>query len=271
MSIPVLAPGEARTFIEADMQTPESFAVAGGVATVWSAKCPTKETQNEDAAAIVALDDATAVLIVADGCGGMAAGEVAARLAVENVVRGVLAGGDAPRAGILDGIEHANHAVLELSAGAGTTLVAVLLEQGKVQTYHVGDSQVALVGGRGRLKLLTNAHSPVGYAVIAGLLDEQEALSHEDRHLVSNLIGTEEMHVEIGTKRTVAPRDVLVLSSDGLSDNLLLEELVAQTRYGGSDAIVARLGLSARQRMEDPEPAAPSKPDDLTLIAYSRR
>lgn len=271
MSIHELPPGEARSFIEADMQTPESFAVAGGVATVWSAKCPTKETGNEDAAAIVAIDRDTAVLIVADGCGGMAAGEVAARLAVENVVQGVLGKNDAPRAGILDGIEHANQAVIELGAGAGTTLVAVLLESKQVQTYHVGDSQVALVGGRGRVKLLTNAHSPVGYAVIAGLLDEQQALVHEDRHLVSNLIGTEEMHVEIGTKRAVAPRDVLVLSSDGLSDNLLLEELVAQTRHGRSDQIAERLGLLARQRMERPEHDAPSKPDDLTLIAYSRR
>ncbi|MDC0935873.1 protein phosphatase 2C domain-containing protein [Pirellulales bacterium] len=266
-----LAAGNAHVVMAADLGEPAAFEVATGVAAVWSTKAPDKTGSNEDAAAIVAIDSTTAVLVVADGCGGMAAGEVAARIAVESVIAALQDRPDSARAAILDGIEQANREVLDLGSGAGTTLAVALIEEGQVRTFHVGDSQITLVGGLGRVKLHTTAHSPVGYAVVAGMLDEQEAISHEDRHLVSNLIGTPEMHVEIGPKQVLAPRDVLLLCSDGLSDNLFLEEVVRQTRHGASRQIADRLGTAARERMQGVTGDHPCKPDDLTLIAYSRR
>jgi len=91
---------------------------------------------------------------------------------------------------------------------------------------------ILLVGQRGKRKLQNVAHSPVGFAVEAGLLDESEAMHHEDRHIVSNMLGAADMRIEVGSSRRIAPRDTLLIASDGLSDNLDPEEMVERMRAG---------------------------------------
>ena len=80
--------------------------------------------------------------------------------------------------------------------------------------------------GRGRVKLQTISHSPVGYAVESGMLDDQEAMHHEERHVVSNIIGTPEMRIEIGPPIDLATYDTLLVATDGLADNLHIEEII---------------------------------------------
>jgi serine/threonine protein phosphatase PrpC len=127
---------------------------------------------------------------------------------------------------------------------------------------------ILLIGQRGRLKLQTVAHSPVGFAVEAGLLDEDKAMHHAQRHLVSNVLGAPDMRIEVGSQRRIAPRDTLVLASDGLSDNLRTDEIVALLRTGPLDAACDRLAELARARMYAPSDGEPSKPDDLTFVAF---
>ncbi|MCA9237808.1 MAG: protein phosphatase 2C domain-containing protein [Planctomycetales bacterium] len=272
--IQTLAIGEARTYIDADMLEPQLFDVAGGTAAVVTERRPEKEGPNEDAAAIVCTGENSAVLIVSDGCGGMASGQAASRIAVESLVVEITAAvehGLPQRMAILDGIEKANRDVIDLKIGAGATLAVVHIEDGEARSYHVGDSQILLVGGRGKVKLLTTSHSPVGYAMEAGVMDESEAIDHEDRHLVSNVLGAEEMHVEVGSARRLADRDGLLVASDGLLDNLLLDEIIDLLRMRSVAEVSARLAGLGRQRMQSPQDGQPHKPDDLTLIAYSRR
>ena len=77
---------------------------------------------------------------------------------------------------------------------------------------------VLVTGGLGKIKLLTVSHSPVGMALESGLLDEAEAMHHEERHIVSNVVGSAGMRIEIGAKRKLAPRDTVLLASDGLAE-----------------------------------------------------
>jgi len=207
---------------------------------------------------------------VADGCGGMADGGEAARLAVQ-ALRDEVAEAERLRGAILDAIDRATKRVLALGSGAATTLAAVEIDGDMVRPYHVGDSQVLLVGQRGRIKILTTSHSPVGYALEAGLLSEEEALHHEERHLVSNVVGTPDMHVEMGPRCRMAPRDTLLVGSDGLFDNLLLEEIVELIRRGPLPVVAQRLVETASARMRVPHEDEPSKPDDLTFVVYRRR
>ncbi|MEQ8617869.1 MAG: protein phosphatase 2C domain-containing protein [Lacipirellulaceae bacterium] len=262
-----------RKWLESNDTEPSLLQFGEMSVAVLSSRSPDKETTNEDAAAVVTLSEGNLLLIVADGCGGLASGELAARLAVESILNSVSSNPPerSLRAAIMDGIESANQEVLALGTGSATTLVAALIEDNAVRTFHVGDSQAILVGGRGKLKLLTKAHSPVGYALESGIINEQEAMVHEDRHLVSNLIGVEEMHVEVGPTVKLAQRDMLVLASDGLWDNLLLEEVINHTRCGPALDVAARLAGTAWSRMHDEPEGLPSKPDDLTLVALSRR
>ncbi|HMP07863.1 MAG TPA: protein phosphatase 2C domain-containing protein [Lacipirellulaceae bacterium] len=275
MTCQTLAPCESRTYFNADMLEPEVFELAGGCVAVLSMRRPGKTTANEDAAAVIAAGDGSGVLVVADGCGGMASGEQAARLAVEQLVAHVAAAaapeGPPLRSAILDAVESAHRSILDLRTGAGATLAVVQLDHGEAKPYHVGDSQILLVGNRGRVKLLTTSHSPVGYAVESGMLEEHDAIEHEERHLVSNYLGFDGMHVEVGSVRKVTTRDGLLVASDGVLDNLLIDEIVALLRTGSARTAAAKIGALAWSRMEAPCDGQPHKPDDMTLIVFTQR
>jgi serine/threonine protein phosphatase PrpC len=261
---------------EAEMAEVAAFEFAGGTAAVFSNRSPLKSTPNEDVAALWPVGPSGGVLAIADGLGGHAGGERASRLAIETIQQSLnvaLEGGlngepDGLRGAILSGIEAANRAIRELGCGAATTLALVEVQDQTVRSYHVGDSAVLVTGQRGKLKLQTIPHSPVGYAVEAGLMNEEDAIHHEARHVISNVIGSEQMRIEMGPHVEMAPRDTLVLASDGLFDNLLPSEIVELVRSGPLDRAVNDLAEEAQRRMLSSVGAAPSKPDDLTVIAY---
>jgi serine/threonine protein phosphatase PrpC len=265
---------QIRLFLEQDMPGGEIHSVPGGVAVVYSVRCPGKASVNEDAALLLPCDADRCVLAVADGFGGQPAGDQASRLAtgalVDSVEQALLKGAEL-REGILNGFERANQAVSNLGVGAASTLAAVELENGSVRTYHVGDSEILLVGQRGRIKLQTISHSPVGYAVEAGWLEEAEALHHQDRHLVSNMLGTAEMRIEIGPALQLRPRDTLLLATDGLFDNLHLDEIVQAVRKGPLTRAVQVLADRCTERMQTRGEGRPCKPDDLTFVVFRPR
>jgi serine/threonine protein phosphatase PrpC len=262
---------------EAEMTEVANFEFLGGSVAVFTARSPHKETANEDVAAIWPIGGTSGVLAVADGLGGHVGGEKASRLAAEAVQKSLLAAAPASqdagepvdlRAAILNGIEAANERVRELGTGSATTMALVEIQGRTIRPYHVGDSAILVTGQRGKLKLQTIPHSPIGYAVEAGLMDEEDAIHHEARHVISNVIGSNEMRIEIGPPIELAPRDTLLLASDGLFDNLLPDEVVEAVRSGPLDEAVGELVATAQQRMANQKDGVPSKPDDLTVIAY---
>ncbi len=261
---------------EAEMAEVVAFEFAGGTAAVYSNRSPLKSTPNEDVAALWPVGSTGGVLAIADGLGGHAGGERASLLAIETIQQSLnetLTGGEngeaeGLRGAILNGIEAANRSIRELGCGAATTLALVEIQDRTIRSYHVGDSAVLVTGQRGKLKLQTIPHSPVGYAVEAGLINEEDAIHHEARHVISNVIGSEQMRIEMGPHVEMAPRDTLVLASDGLFDNLLPSEIVELVRSGPLDQAVNDLAEEAQRRMTSQLGAAPSKPDDLTVIAY---
>jgi serine/threonine protein phosphatase PrpC len=93
-------------------------------------------------------------------------------------------------------------------------------------------------------------------------------MNHEERHLVSNMIGTPDMRIEVGPAVELAPRDTLLLASDGLFDNLHLDEIVARVRKGPLKKTIQTLAEDCRQRMMEGGHKNPSKPDDLTFIVF---
>lgn len=260
-----------RSWFDHDMAEPEVLTAAGGTACVLSARCPLADSANEDAAAVISCQAGSAVLIVADGMGGSAAGEHAARSAVEALCAAIQEGDGEDallRSRIITGFERANRAVCELGSGAATTLAVVEISAGVIRPYHAGDSMIMLLGGRGKVKWQAVLHSPVGYGVEAGLIDEDEALHHEQRHLVSNVVGTADMHIAIGPPRRLAPHDTVLLGSDGLFDNLYPAQIVEACRDRQLPRTAQRLAHTALAQMRQPSAGQPSKPDDLTFIVF---
>src|SRR4029078_12751016 len=102
-------------------------------------------------------------------------------------------------------VEQANKAVLGLAPrGAATTLVVAQLNAAQLRCYHVGDSELLAVRQRGRIKQRVVPHSPTGFAVEAGLLDEDEAVRHDQRPVLVDLIGSPRLHAAAGRARDTA-------------------------------------------------------------------
>lgn len=247
--------------------------VGGGRAIAYTSRSPDKETENEDTVAVIPYGPAAAVLVVADGAGGLPAGKRASLTAVQTLGDSLQAAIDKTtllRTAVLNGIEAANEAVLALANGSATTMTVITIEGLQARSYQVGDSEAIIVGQRGSIKLQTTAHSPTGFAVEAGFLDEREALHHKERHLVSNFLGTADMRIDVGATVDLRPRDTIMVASDGLMDNVHIEEIIECIRKGSMERAVTSAASLADQRMRNALPGEPSKPDDLSIIVFRK-
>ena len=239
---------------------------------------------NEDGAAVIHCGPSDAVLVVADGMGGHPAGEQASRVALETFVRRLRVAREENAAlddaVILDTIAEANRRIQETCAGSGTTIAVAHIHVDQVRFHHCGDSPGLLLGSQGDVKLRTVDHSPVGEAVEKGILTPEQGIRHADRHVISNYVGYPGTFVDSSPFVPLAPGDTVVLATDGLSDNLLDDEIAALAVHDAIDQAVCNLVAIAGARMEnrvariesgmpDPDPnALPGKPDDLTVVAY---
>lgn len=255
-----------------DMTVAAAHRVPCGEVAAFSSRCPGKESANEDAAAVIPVNASSCVLVVADGMGGHSAGEVASAIAVREMVRAIDESASSDqilRIGIINGFERANAEIQSLGLGSGTTLAVVEISGDEARTYHAGDSVVLVIGSRGKVKLETTSHSPVGFGVAAGLLDSAEAMEHEERHVILNAVGSASMRIEIGSAIGLSPRDIVMVASDGLTDNVTLDEAVDLVRTGPLEDSLVELASLARKRMTAID-EGPSKPDDLTVLLFRR-
>lgn len=247
--------------------------VGGGSLVAFTCPAPDKTTNNEDSVAAIPYGPGAVVLVVADGAGGMPGGGRASMTAIRSLQASLQVAMSETmllRTAILNGIEAANEAILGLGNGSATTMTVVTIEGFIARSYQIGDSEAMIVGQKGKIKAQTMAHSPTGFAVQAGMLDERDALHHEDRHFVSNFIGTTDMRIDIGPGIKLSPRDTVLVASDGLTDNVHSHEVAEFIRKGPLlKAVDAMTGL-ARRRMATETMHQPSKPDDLSVILFRK-
>jgi serine/threonine protein phosphatase PrpC len=129
---------------------------------------------------------------------------------------------------------------------------------------------IVVCGQRGKLKYQSVPHSPVGYAEASGMIDEDAAMFHADRHLVSNMVGMADMRLEVGPLVPLARYDTVVVGSDGLFDNLFVSEIIEHVRAGPLARAAQRLLATCRERMRQVDTDHPHKPDDLAFILFRR-
>ena len=263
---------KATLLLESDQEQPIVLTLPHGTAAILSLPHPTRDSPNQDAAAVIPASANQSLLVVADGMGGTRQGGEAAAAVIHQLAAQLpLSSPDQQlRTAILNGIEAANQTILSDFPSSGSTLAAVEVNADSIRPYHIGDSEILVVGQRGKIKLLTVSHSLVGMGVEAGLIDEEDALHHDERHIILNAIGSADMRIELGAPIQLDRYDTLLLASDGLTDNLNLDEIIELIRKGPLGQAVRKLADLARQRMNDCDSGGPSKPDDLTLIAYRR-
>ncbi len=184
---------------------------------------------NEDAFLTLALRDGRALVAVADGMGGHAAGEVASSVALvtlgEAIRRVSISDDPVERAALLGrAVSAANEAVWAAAResphleGMGTTLVCALVDpNGDVVLGNVGDSRAYGVASK-RAALLTQDHSLVFEMVREGKLTDEQARVHPYRNVVTRALGSQpRVQVDTFPDVVLARGEMLVLCSDGVS------------------------------------------------------
>lgn len=188
-----------------------------------------------------------ALLIVADGMGGHMKGQEASSLAIrvagEVIVRDAVLPVLSRRASeiairpiheILTGAAvHANHAVAEMEADAGTTLTCALVLGHSAYVAHVGDTRVYYLNDDG-LHQITQDHSLVNRLAELGQISAQEAQHHPQRNYLYRAIGQgHELKVDTYSQR-LETGSHLILCSDGLWGAVSEEEILDVIRISSS-------------------------------------
>jgi len=231
-------------------------------------RSPRRLTDGEDAAAVIPVHEDALVLAVADGVGGAPGGRLAANVALAGLVAAVSANTHAVQAAIVAALRRVNERLVTAGMGSATTVAAAEISGRSAHTYHVGDSEVLIVGQRGRQRHRIVPHSPTGIAVHAGILDEDDALHHDYRHVLLNVVGNEHMRIHIEGAVQLRVRDTVLVVTDGVLDNLYLSEIVEIIRCGSLSAAADRLVAEAVARMTGARTTLPSKPDDLAVLLF---
>jgi serine/threonine-protein phosphatase Stp1 len=173
---------------------------------------------NEDSHA---LRESKGVWAVADGMGGHENGRWASATIAEALGSATLVGGfQADSAALRGAIRTANDRIREAGAAAGkrmgSTVVALLVGEGRYACFWVGDSRAYLLR-RGELKQVTRDHTQVEMMVERGLLERESARNHPLANVLSRAVGVEEdLQVDAATGELQAD-DVFLLCSDGLT------------------------------------------------------
>ena len=178
------------------------------------------------------------IVLVCDGMGGHAGGEIASRLAVEAIAAFLnIRIYPEPLQALSDSIVHANRVILDYAAehpelkGMGSTCVALLLTNDCCYYAHVGDSRIYLYG-RNRLQQLTRDHSFVQSLVDAGAIIQKDAEHHPRKNEITNVLGLERMELPTLSKKPFNPHqgDIMLLCSDGLTGMVSDEEIADSLR-----------------------------------------
>jgi protein phosphatase len=187
------------------------------------------------------------LFVVADGMGGHGAGDVASRIAIEEMAACVALRPLFAEA-VLTALEHANRHIIERDEanrmGTTATGLAALEAAGgdHLMVFNIGDSRVYQLSG-GHFQQLTVDHSEVQELVLAGVITREQARTHPRRNVVTRALGSSKgLHPDHWLLPAVRG-DRYLICSDGLfselPDDAILPLLAAGDPQQAAAALVA--------------------------------
>jgi protein phosphatase len=198
----------------ADLQTPEWF-------------IPQKTDE------LLILGDKGCLLVVADGMGGMNAGEVASGIAIDTVkqmfdpsllTEQITKDTNSIIAYLKKVVKEADQAIKqhslldELTIGMGTTIAIAWVFEGYAYLAWCGDSRIYSYHPQAGLRQLSKDHSYVQQLVDTGKLDRKYAFDHPDGNIILRSLGDPEKKAVADTLvHQLSNEEILLLCSDGLS------------------------------------------------------
>ena len=176
------------------------------------------------------------LLVLADGMGGAAAGDVASSVTVGHLasIDDDVHGADDLLPILRRAIEDAHDDLMDRSeadpelAGLGTTCIAILRSGNKLAMVHIGDSRAYLLRGD-KLTQVTHDHTLVQYLVDHGQITPEQAENHPKRNVIMRALGDTPSEVELDESvREAVAGDRWLLCSDGLF-GVVSKETIART------------------------------------------
>ena len=192
---------------------------------------------NQDYYYISTPEDEIKLFILADGMGGYNGGEVASNLATQSAKSYILNNFNKIEHNketilklVKNAVEYANMVVYEKSkkekelTGMGTTIEVCLIYNNKVYIGHVGDSRVYRLR-KEFFRKLTKDHSYVEQLVEDGTISKEEAYNHPKKNMLTKALGCTAFVEPDCLIKGFLKGDILLMSSDGLTNMLKDEEI----------------------------------------------
>lgn len=191
---------------------------------------------NQDACRYGELSENCVWAVVCDGMGGENGGNVASKIAVETVSNTFLNDYDDEYSNdkvsemIIKAVQTANKKIHRESksdmalAGMGTTSEVAFLKENSLFLAHVGDSR-AYIMRNGVIKQVTKDHSVVQELIESGEITPEQAANHPNKNLITRALGVEEdVRIDF-IEAEFEQGDILVLTTDGLTNYVSESEL----------------------------------------------
>lgn len=210
-------------------------------------------SENQDSYIIENCDKRNCVVaVICDGMGGAKAGDLASQLSSKAFVSRIFDTLVAPRFFIgnqekllRESCDDANGVVYEYSRfdtdykGMGTTLVGGIIQRHKAFIVNVGDSRAYHLS-KNEIKQITVDHSYVEELVSMGAITKEEARTHPKKNIITRAIGIDKAveadYYEVPMRRGEA----ILLCSDGLSNMVTDNEILAAYKFDNSPESVCR-------------------------------
>jgi serine/threonine protein phosphatase PrpC len=227
---------------------------------------------NENDSPVFRVEKVPSVMMVADGVGGAASGEIASSMATKlayDYLRARWQGGGLKGTVIVaDALQQAlfvankaihAHAVANRSHhGMGTTATLALTVNGMIYFAQVGDSRAYIVR-HGTAKQMTKDQSLVQRMVDAGKMTQDQAEKSEHRNIILQALGPEEAVVPELTRDRLIDGDIVLLCSDGLSNQVSSAEI---TKMASEISDVEGVCVALVERALET-----GAPDNVTVVA----
>ena len=199
------------------------------------------------------------LVVVADGMGGHAAGEVASAMAVDLVRQIFFRSNGAIPKRLANALASANRAIFDHAAddphlrGMGTTCTVIAFDGARIFLGHVGDSRAYLLR-KGKLHQLSQDHTLVARMVREGLLTPAQARTHPQSNVITQSVGAKpEITPDVWrTGVRIALDDRLVVCSDGLH-GVVSDDCICQIAAGPDPRAAARDLIAAARAGGGPD------------------
>lgn len=202
-----------------------------------------RRKSNQDYAGTFLNQKGERLFLLADGMGGHRSGDVASKLAVEDIgavweqtafegnvdIESIEAW--MRRQVLVENENISNLGKLDDYKGMGTTLEMLFIGKGHVILGHIGDSKSFLIRNR-QIVPLTRDHSLVQELLEAGQITAEEAQTHPQKNIITRSLGQNKEAIPDTESFTYATGDYILINSDGLSNMLSTDEILEIVNSG---------------------------------------